>query len=96
MTGTSLVAAAGGNFCPGQHPGAFGQAATQAIKQNGLPGGDLSDGNPHAAVLGYSFCVGKTNSVAVDTSADLPGPGSVGLPVNMQFASPSGAFPAMP
>jgi hypothetical protein len=97
VTGPTIVAAAGGNFCPGQvNAGAFGQPTTQAIKQTGSPGGDLSDGNPHAAVLGYSFCVPKTNSVAVDTSADLPGPGSVGLPVNMQFASPSGAFPAMP
>jgi len=97
LTGPTIKTAAGGSFCPGQvNPGAFGQATTQAIKQNGSPGGDLSDGNPHAAVLGYSFCVPKTNNAAVDGSADLPGPGSVGLPVDMQFASPSGAFPAMP
>jgi hypothetical protein len=97
VTTTTTAVGAGGNFCTGQaNPGAFGQAATQAIKQNGSPGGDLSDGNPHAAVLGYSFCVPKTNNAAVDGSADLPGPGSVGLPIDMQLASPSGAFPAMP
>jgi hypothetical protein len=97
VTGPSSVSAADGNFCPSQaHPGAFGKALTEAIKQTGSPGGNLSDGNPHAAVLGYSFCVPGTGSVAVDGSADIPGPGSVGLPVDMTLASPSGAFLTMP
>jgi hypothetical protein len=40
-----------------------------------------------------NFCIPKTGGAAVDNVADLPGPGSLGLPGNTQFfASPSGAF----
>ncbi|HZP42724.1 MAG TPA: hypothetical protein VFD84_14610 [Candidatus Binatia bacterium] len=87
-TGANTVTAADGNFCPGQnHPGAFGQATTQAITQNGSAPGDLTDGMPHPGTLVSNFCIPKTNSAALDSLGDLPGPGSVSLPGNSQFVS---------
>ena len=78
--------AADGLFCPAQgHAGAFGQATTQAITQNGSPAGDLTDGAPHAGVLVSNFCIPPTGSLALDGLADLPGPGSLSLPGNAQF-----------
>ena len=83
--------AADGLFCTGGpggdqvDPGAFGQAATQAITQNGSPAGDLTDGAPHAGVLVSNFCIPPTGSLALDGIADLPGPGSLSLPGNAQF-----------
>jgi hypothetical protein len=98
-TTTNTVTAADGLFCTGgvggdqAHPGAFGQAATQAIKQNGSPSGDLTDGLPHASTLVSNFCIPPTGSLALDGIADLPGPGSISLAGNAQFVgSPSGAF----
>ena len=77
--------AADGLFCPGQaNPGAFGQATTQVITQNGSPAGDLTDGLPHSGVLVSSFCIPPTGSLALDGIADLPGPGSLSLPGNAQ------------
>ena len=89
-----VTTAADGLFCSGQfNPGAFGQDATQVIVQNGSPGGDLSDGQPHASVLVSNFCIPPTGNAQVDGIGDLPGPGSLSLPGNAQFvASPSGAF----
>ena len=88
-TGASLTTAADGNFCaPQRTAGAFGKPAAGAIKQTGAPAGDLTDGNPHPAVLGYSFCIPATTNVVIDPAADLdlPGPGSVGLHVNAELA----------
>src|SRR5207253_10158877 len=54
-TGPSMISAANGLFCPGQNnAGAFGKSAAEAIKQQGVPAGDLTDGMPHAGVLGYN------------------------------------------
>ena len=48
---------------------------------------------PHASVLVSNFCIPPTGFSALDSVADLPGPGSLSLPGNAQFvASPSGAF----
>jgi hypothetical protein len=93
-TGSTTVTAADGIFCPDQvNAGAFGEETAQAITQTGSPGGDLSDGQPHASVLVSNFCIPKTGSPAVDGVADLPGPGSLSLAGNAQyFSSPSGAF----
>jgi hypothetical protein len=85
--------AADGNFCPGQSntvsttsgfSGAFGQPTAECIQENGSPAGNLTDGNPHPAVLGSVFCIPKTGQAAIDTSADLPGPGAITLNVNAQ------------
>jgi hypothetical protein len=43
-------------------------------------------------VLVSNFCIPPTGSLALDGLANLPGPGSVSLPGNAQFFSPSGAF----
>jgi hypothetical protein len=90
-TAGSSMTSASGNFCPGQSAGgspfgfsgAFGFAA-ECIKENGSPAGDLTDGNPHPAVLGSVFCIPATGSAAIDGSADLPGPGAITLNVNAQ------------
>jgi hypothetical protein len=89
LTSSTITAtAADGLFCPAQgHAGAFGQAATQAITQNGSPAGDLTDGAPHAGVLVSNFCIPPTGSLALDGIADLPGPGSLSLPGNAQFVT---------
>jgi hypothetical protein len=85
---TVTTTAADGLFCPAQgHAGAFGQAATQAITQNGSPAGDLTDGAPHAGVLVSNFCIPPTGSLALDGLADLPGAGSLSLPGNAQFVA---------
>jgi hypothetical protein len=92
-TTTNTVTAADGLFCTGgvggdqPHPGAFGQAATQAIKQTGSPSGDLTDGLPHASTLVSNFCIPPTGSLALDGIADLPGPGSISLAGNAQFVA---------
>lgn len=84
--GSTTVTAADGNFCPAQnHPGAFGQPTTQAITRTGSPAGDLTDDMPHASTLVRNFCIPATSSPALDSLADLPGPGSSSLPGNAQF-----------
>ncbi len=88
INGTNTQTAADGIFCPAQgqtSPGAFGQAATQAISQTGAPGGDLTDGLPHPSTLVSIFCIPKTNNPSVDGIADLPGPGTISLPGNAQY-----------
>jgi hypothetical protein len=59
--------------------GAFGQATTKCVAETGTPAGNLSDGQPHPAVLGSVFCIPATGNAAVDGVADLPGPGAIGL-----------------
>jgi len=91
---TNLKTADDGNFCsPQQTPGAFGQPDTRAIQQVGQPGGDLTDGQPHASILVSNFCIPATLNGALDNLGNLPGPGTLSLPGNAQyFSSPSGAF----
>jgi hypothetical protein len=90
---TVTTTAADGLFCPSQpNAGGFGQTAAEAITQNGSPAGDLTDGAAHAGVLVSNFCIPATGSLALDGLANLPGPGSISLPGNAQFFSPSGAF----
>ena len=86
VTTTSKATSSTGLFCPNQKTaGAFGLPAALCIVQDGMPAGDLTDGLPHPAVLGYSFCIPTTTNSTVDGVADLPGPGSVGLNVNAQL-----------
>src|SRR6185436_274410 len=77
-TGTTSLTRVDGLFCPGQnHAGAFGQASARCVKETGSPGGDLTDQQPHPTVLGATFCIPPTGNSAVDTVADLPGPGAI-------------------
>jgi hypothetical protein len=95
-SGDSMTSATG-LFCPGQGSSTFGAAGAfgfggqdvahplaECIKENGSPAGDLTDGNPHPAVLGNVFCIPATGSAAIDGAADLPGPGGITLNVNAQ------------
>ena len=80
-TGPNTKTAADGLCCPGQgNPGAFGEPATEAISQTGLPSGDLTDGLPHASVLVSNFCIPETSFAPLDSLGDLPDPGSLSLP----------------
>jgi hypothetical protein len=65
--------------CKQRNAGAFGVGPARTIDENGSPGGDLTTGSK-AATMGGVFCVPPTFSGLVDSSADLPGPGAVGLP----------------
>ncbi len=86
-TGHNIVSAADGVFCTSQKtPGAFRFPDAQAIQQTGSPSGDLNDHLPHPSVLVSSFCIPPTNNVALDNTADLPGPGSLSLPGNAQYS----------
>ena len=60
--------------------GAFGIGSARCIKQTGAPGGDLTDGMPHASILASVFCIPRTTNSAIDGIADLPGPGSTSIP----------------
>ena len=85
-TGSASLTDSAGNFCPSQRTaGAFGQTTARRIFEQGIPGGDLTDGLPHAASLGSAFCIPPTNNVAVDGVADLPGPGGTSLNGNAQI-----------
>jgi hypothetical protein len=85
VTGTS------GNFCgatSGQRTnGAFGQATAQCIQQSGAPAGNLKDLAPHPSKLASVFCIPTTGNVALDLSADLPGPGAFSITGNAQALS---------
>src|SRR5207248_11668192 len=85
-TGTASRTHASGTFCPSQtNPGALGQPTARRIVENGAPGGDLTDGAAHAAVLGSVFCIPPTGNAAVDSVVDLPGPGAIGLNASAQL-----------
>lgn len=86
-TGTvAQVAGATGKFCTGQnHAGAYGQPNGRCVREFGAPAGDLTDGASHGAVLAATFCIGTTGAPSVDTVADLPGPGSIGLNGTLVF-----------
>ena len=82
---TSKTSAAG-TFCPSQgNAGAFGKPAARAIGETGRAAGDLSDGAAHSSVLGSVFCIPLTGNIAIDISADLPGPGAIGLNGSVQL-----------
>ena len=55
------------------------------ISLRGSPGGDLRDGQPHAATLVSAFCVPPTFDPLIDAAANLPGPGAVSLPGSSQI-----------
>jgi hypothetical protein len=85
-TGAASKTSAAGTFCPSQgNAGAFGKPAARAIVETGSPAGDLSDGAAHAAVLASVFCIPETGNIAIDISADLPGPGAIGLNGSVQL-----------
>jgi hypothetical protein len=79
-TGPASKTAANGVFCPSQqNAGAFRLSNARTIIENGLPAGDLTDGNPHSSVLASVFCIPRSNSVSINVVGDIPGPGAIGL-----------------
>ncbi len=80
-TGTTTLTSASGNFCPSQKTaGAFALGTAQCIKTVGSPAGDLTDGQPHSAIIAAAFCIPTTTNSTIDGVADLPGPGLTSLP----------------
>ena len=57
----------------------------RAVVETGKPAGPLTDGAPHTAVLASVFCIPQTGNIAIDISADIPGPGSIGLNGSVQL-----------
>lgn len=82
-TASSVSTNATGQFCPlqqaGIHAGAFGKNAARNITEGGTPAAGGITTTPHAAALGATFCVPATGNGTIDPSADLPGPGAIGL-----------------
>lgn len=69
-----------GIFCPSQATGgAFGLPAARKIIENGAAasGGLTAEGQDSA--LASVFCIPATNNILIDNSANLPGPGAIGL-----------------
>jgi len=73
--------------CEQNAQGAFaaGGGRASTISLRGSPGGDLRDGQPHAATLVSAFCVPPTFDPLIDAAANLPGPGAVSLPGSSQI-----------
>jgi hypothetical protein len=70
-------------FCQGPpvqpQGGAFGQATANHIVENGSPAAGGLDITGKDATLASVFCIPPTNSGLIDGSANLPGPGAIGL-----------------
>ena len=71
--------------CKQRTGGAFGNGGATIISETGVPGGDSTDHLPHASTLVSVFCIPATFTGAVDSAADLPGPGAVALPGEAQL-----------
>jgi hypothetical protein len=67
--------------CKQRNPGAFMVGPARTIDENGIAGGDLATG-PKSVTMGGVFCIPPTYIAGglIDSNADLPGPGAVGLP----------------
>jgi hypothetical protein len=84
-TGTSSLSDPNGLFCPGQtNPGGLGLAAARTITEAGTPPG--GGGSLLSMTLGATFCVPKSGSLLVDFPAQLPGPGVVSAPGELDLS----------
>jgi hypothetical protein len=86
---TKTALSGDGNFCgptpPQRRPGAFGQPTANFIETRGSKAGDMTTGEPRAAIQSSVFCIPKSGSVLVDSVANLPGPGAVTLKGSSQL-----------
>jgi hypothetical protein len=92
-TGTSSMSNASGIFCPGQTiAGGLGLAAARTISETGTPPGGGSE--LLAMTLGATFCIPRSGSLLVDFPAQLPGPGVVSAPGQLDLSQvlPLGLF----
>jgi len=72
--------------CRQRTSGAFGQGPARTITENGAPANVcISDGAKHNSTLSSAFCIPPAFNGTVDSAADLPGPGAVGLSGQAQF-----------
>jgi len=65
--------------CEQRNQGAFGSGSVKTINTVGTPSGPLVDMQPHVGKLVSIFCIPHTFTDAVDSNADLPGPGATAL-----------------
>jgi hypothetical protein len=59
--------------------GAFGLPDVRRIIETGSPATGGFDVTDKATTLASVFCIPPTNNVLIDASANLPGPGAIGL-----------------
>lgn len=84
-TGTSTLSDPNGLFCDGQTiPGSLGRPAARNITEIGTPPGSGSE--LLAMTLGATFCIPKSGSLLVDFPAQLPGPGVVSAPGELDLS----------
>jgi hypothetical protein len=68
-------------FCKQRAAGAFTFADAKTISATGSPAGSLANRTiDHASTLVSVFCIPPSFNGAVDSTADIPGPGAVSLP----------------
>jgi len=74
------------SFCAQRTSGAFGNRAATTVSETGAASsGSLSDRQLHNATLVSVFCIPPLYDPIVDVAADLPGPGAVALPGQVQL-----------
>jgi hypothetical protein len=72
--------------CRQRNPGAFAQGPARTVTETGSPAGPIATGGaPAASTVVSAFCIPPTYNAAIDSSADLPGPGAVALPGEVQL-----------
>lgn len=72
--------------CRQHSPGAFGHArATTIISTGAAAGKCMAGGDPHEMRLATVFCIPPTFGRDLDSSADLPSPGLLGISVRAQL-----------
>jgi hypothetical protein len=83
------LAACSGMFedCQQRTRGAFGPngSGVRSIQLVGTPAGSITAGNAGAGTLVAIFSIPPTFDATVDATADLPGPGAVSLPSDLQL-----------
>ena len=78
-TGTSMLPAPNGAFCPAQTTaGAFGLAGARLIREVGQPL-TLAGLGTFTTALGATFCIPASGSSLVDGAVGLPGPGALSI-----------------
>lgn len=87
MPCTSDLECTTGSFtsCRQRKVGAFGNRSATEIMAQGAPAGNLTDGTAKPSTLVSVFCIPPSFNALVDTAGDLPGPGAVALPGQVQL-----------
>jgi len=71
--------------CEQRDGGAFTFAQARVLVEIGTAAGDLSGHTPKNATLGSVFCIPPSFNGAIDSAANIPGPGAASLPGQSQL-----------